>query len=247
MLTLKNTLSKALLSSVGRKYVMAVSGALLLGFMVTHLAANLLLFLPDSGPFNAYPAKLKALLGPLLIGAEVGLGILFLVHAAFAISLKIRANRARPQAYSGSGTRHVRTKGGNSKSNPASLYMIVSGVVLLVFLIIHIWQFRFGPAEAQGYIHMMPDGTVARDLYRLVVETFQDPLWVGLYCVCMLLFGLHLRHGFWSFFQSLGLMHPKIDKPIYCLGLIVATVMAAGFFFIPIWIYFDLYTKIFGS
>lgn len=227
-------IKKFLLSSLGKKYFMAVTGLLIIGFLVTHLAANLTLLLPEGDVFNSYAHGLKKW-GPLLTVAELGLGALFLIHAFMGIYLKMESRSARPSQYA----RSLKTKGGESKSGLASNYMVITGAVLLVFVTLHILQFRFGPGMDAGYIAEV-EGHEMRDLYRLVVETFQEPIYVVLYMGVMGFLGFHLRHGFWSLFQSLGLAYPKWSKAIYALGLVVALIFAMGFFIIPIWLYFDL-------
>ena len=74
-------------------------------------------------------------------------------------------------------------------------------------------------------------------LYRLVLESFTQPLYVGLYVAAMLFLGLHLRHGFWSAFQSLGAMNPRLTKPVYALALVVALVLSVGFLALPVYVY----------
>lgn len=226
-------LTKALTSSIGKKYVMGVTGLSLVGFMVTHLAANLTLYWPDPAVFNSYPHKLHEW-GPLLTVAELGLAGLFSVHAAMAIWLQRDKERAGGDYYAGRPT-----KGGNSRFNPSSKNMFITGMLLLFFVAAHVLHFRFGPGISAGYSTMI-DGAQARDLYRLVAEQFQNPYIAATYAIVMLFFGLHVRHGFWSAFQSLGLMKPEWSKAIYAVGAAVAFLFTIGFLFIPIWFYFDM-------
>ena len=114
--------------------------------------------------------------------------------------------------------------------------MIITGSVIGAFLVFHIWQFKFGPGVESGYVAQV-HGKEVRDLHRLVVETFKQPLFVAIYCFVMALLGMHLRHGFWSAFQSLGVNNPRISKPIYGMAWVIAVLVSAGFFFIPVWIY----------
>lgn len=230
-------LKKALTSSIGKKYIMAITGLSLVGFMVTHLLANLTLYWPDPVVFNQYPHKLKSF-GGLLTIAELGLGGLFATHAAMAIWLW------RDKQFSGGKYAAERiSKGGNSRFNTSSLGMTVTGLLLLVFLVAHVLHFRFGPAEAAGYMTMI-DGEPARDLYRLVAEEFKNPVVAGVYALTMLFFGLHVRHGFWSAFQSLGAMKPEWSKGIYAFAAAIAFLFTIGFLFIPVWFYFDMPARI---
>lgn len=216
-------------SSIGKKLLNGVTGLLLLAFIVAHLAGNLTIFFGQNA-INAYAATLDNL-GPILIAIELALAGVFVVHAVSAIVVwrdKQGARRQRNQMVAG--------KGGPSRQTLASRSMIVTGLVLLLFLIIHVYQFRFGPDEAQGYVASLR-GRPVWDLWRIVVETFKQPLWVGFYMAVMLLLGLHLRHGFWSAFQSIGALGPRLRPVAFSVGLVFAVVIAAGFFVLPIYVY----------
>lgn len=225
---------KALTSSVGKKLLMALTGLGLVVFVITHLLGNLSLYRPDGTAFNTYAHTLESW-GMVLYLAEIGLLGAFLVHILVAFALTKNNREARPVAYRG-----LKSKGGQTLSNSSSRNMIVTGAVLLGFLILHIWQFKYGPGTDAGYVFEGANGIAQRDLHRLVHETFRNPLYVLIYCGAMLFLGLHLRHGFWSAFQSLGAMNSRLTKPVYALGVVVAALLAAGFFFIPLWIYFDI-------
>jgi succinate dehydrogenase / fumarate reductase cytochrome b subunit len=224
-------LKKAVNSSIGQKFLMALSGLGLVGFVITHLAGNLALYLPDGAPFNAYAAQLESF-GKLLYVAEIGLIFIFVLHIVTAIRTKAANRAARPEAY-----RSLKSKGGESRFGFAANNMIITGLVLLVFVILHVWQFKYGPGIAEGYTTTI-NGVEHRDLHRLVVETFQNPIFVGLYVAVMLLLGAHLRHGFWSAFQSLGALNPRISPSINALGIALAVLLSAGFLGIPLWIFF---------
>lgn len=219
------------MSSIGKKILSGVTGLGLCGFMVAHLAGNLLL-LVGAEPFNAYPHFLASLAhGFFLPVAELGLAALFLAHATAGVRVFFDRRRARPQR-----NNKIGNAGGPSQKTLASRTMLVTGLVLLVFLVIHVWMFRLGPAESAGYVTTV-DGEQARDLYRLVIETFQNPAPVVAYTLVMLLLGFHLRHGFWSAFQSLGANNPKYMPLITTVGIAFALLMAVGFLIIPIYIY----------
>jgi succinate dehydrogenase / fumarate reductase cytochrome b subunit len=110
--------------------------------------------------------------------------------------------------------------------------MIVSGTVTLVFVVWHLITFKYGP------YYTATGGE--RDLYRLLIEVFRQPVYVVLYTVCMVILGLHLRHGVSSAFQSLGLVPVAWTRTILRTGLALALLITAGFVVIPIWIYFFL-------
>lgn len=218
-----------LLSSVGKKYLLAGSGLALFGFLVTHLAANLLLLVRDGGrAFNTYPHNLEKW-GALLEGAELGLLGVFLLHVALAIGISMKARRAR----GGNIGHSPKTKGGASHLSLASRSMIFTGLFILVFLVIHLVHFKYGAGVSQGYITDI-NGEPARDLYRLVVESFSEPGWVAFYVIAMAVLGFHLRHGIWSAFQSLGWMSAPLNARLYLVAMLLAAVMAGGFALIPL-------------
>lgn len=233
--------SLILTSSVAKKYIMAITGVALFGFLVTHLSGNLLTLCSDGEMFNAYAKKLKDF-GVLLWVAEAGLAAFFLIHAFQGIQLFFQNRAARPEKYAATGSVRGKTKGGPSKSNISSQFMAVSGTVVLIFLIYHIWHFKFGPDESAGYVTTV-HGDTARDLYLLVREEFHKFPMVVVYVIPLILLGIHLRHGFWSLFQSLGVTHSKAHKIIYSLAFWIALLMSIGFIIIPLWIYFGDYFK----
>ncbi len=222
---------KALSSSVGQKFFMALTGLALVGFVITHLLGNLTLLSPSADAFNLYAHKLESL-GDLLELAEVGLFAAFVIHIVTAIRIKLMNSAARPQGY-----RMARSKGKPSRWSWGTNHMIVSGLLLLAFLVLHIWQFKFGPSEAEGYVASYA-GAEVRDLHRLVVETFQSPVWVGVYVGVMIFLGMHLWHGFWSAFQSLGAMRPRYAPLVSALAVFIAIALALGFVILPIYLHF---------
>ena len=166
-------LKEALSSSIGKKYLMAGSGLAMVGFVVTHLLGNLQLYLPTGDRFNAY-AKGLADLGPLLWVAEIGLLGVLALHVVVAAGLTMQ-NKAARKAY---GAGFV-SKGGPSYASPASRNMIISGVVLLGFLVLHIAQMKFGLLDAQPVGMVDIKGEQGIDLYGRVVAQFKNPVWVG--------------------------------------------------------------------
>jgi succinate dehydrogenase / fumarate reductase cytochrome b subunit len=218
-------------ASVSKKFAMALSGLGLVGFVIVHLLGNLSLYRTEGTPFNTY-AKALHDLGALLVVAEIGLLAVVLLHIFTGFALKKNHSAARPEKY-----KMWRSKGGPTPSNFSSRTMIFSGLTLLVFIVVHVWQFRFGASMDQGYVTQI-HGEDARDLHRLVVETFKNPAWVGFYVFCMLLFGTHLRHGIWSAFQSLGVISGGTSRKLLSLSALLGAILAVGFLFIPVYIYF---------
>lgn len=224
------SLKKLFTSTLGRKYLMGASGFALVLFIVIHLLGNLTLYASNGDAINTYAAKLDGLgIGKLIL--EIGLALTILLHIITAVQVTYSSKAARPVGYDS-----PKTKGGPTKNNVTTRNMIITGLVLAVFMGIHLWQFRFGPEIEDGYTAMI-GGVMVHDLYRVVVETFVQIKWVIFYVACMFFMGFHFRHGFWSAFQSLGMMNPRWSKPIHALGLIIAILLTVGFLFMPIYIY----------
>lgn len=215
-------------SSVGKKAFMGLTGLAWVGFVIIHLLGNLMLFNPDPEPFNKYSHTLVSL-GGLLIALELVLLAFFLVHAYSGITIWLEKRRARPVHY-----HKTAAAGSPSKKTISSSTMIYTGTFLFIFTVFHLVTFKYGPQYTTTV-----DGEQMRDLYRLVFQTFQKPTYVLGYVLSMGFLGFHLRHGFWSAFQSLGVHHQKLTPIIYALGLLVAIVLAAGFLAMPIWLYLN--------
>lgn len=220
-------LSKVIWNSVGKKFVMALTGLAMMIFLIEHLAGNLLLFNQNPDPFNEYSHFLIGF-GWILIVAELVLITILLFHMYSGITIALGKIKARPENYRKSGN-----AGGPSKKTFSSTTMIYSGLLTFVFLLIHLKTFKFGP-----YYTTTVDGVEMRDLHRLVMEVFQSPIYVVWYVGALLFLGFHLRHGFWSAFQSMGVSHPRYTPIIYSVGIFLAVVLAAGFIGIPVWIFF---------
>lgn len=217
---------EALKSQVGRKILTGITGIGLIIFIIFHLIGNLSLF-GDAQAFNEYTYALESL-GWILYVLEAGLAIAFLLHAYIGISIWTNRRKVRPEGYN-----KYQSKGGPSHQTWAAKSMMFTGLVLLVFLVIHIDTFKFGATDM-----ITVNGHEMRDLKELVINTFQQPLYAFGYTAVMLLLGLHLGHGFWSAFTSLTMKHNKYSAVIYTIGIIFAILMAAGFLFIPLYIYF---------
>jgi succinate dehydrogenase / fumarate reductase, cytochrome b subunit len=210
-------------SSVGTKLLIGVTGLLLFLYLILHLAGNALIF---AGPeaYNAYAHRLIS--NPLLVPAEIGLLLVFAMHIYKTVRMFLTNRSARPVGY------EKRTWAGHtSRKSVASTTMIVTGLFVLVFLIIHVQQFKFG----SYYQTISPDPI--RDLYRTEVEVFTQGLWVTFYVVSMVFVGLHLRHGIASAFQSTGFDHPLYTRRLTLWSIVFAVVIAAGFAVIPIGVY----------
>jgi len=209
-------------SSVWTKILIGLTGLALFIYLVIHIAGNLMVFFgPDVFNNYAYVMEVK---NPLLPIIEIALLLVFLVHIYKTVRMFLRNQAARPVKY-------VKKKwaGTPSRKSIASSTMIVSGLWLAAFLIIHVKAFRFSPE------YEWPSG--GRDLYRQEFETLSNPLMVGFYVLSMVVVGSHLWHGFSSAFQSLGVDHPKVTPVLQTAGRIVAVAIAGGFMVIAVWVY----------
>ncbi len=214
-------------SSVGKKFLMALTGLAMVIFLLEHLSGNLLLFSKNPDPYNEYADFLLSF-GWLIIVAELGLIAILLFHMVSAISISIGKKKARPVAYAKTGN-----AGEPSKKTFSSKTMIWTGLLTFAFIAIHLKTFKFGPNYSSTV-----DGVEMRDLHTLVWEVFQNPIYVVWYVGALIFLGFHLRHGFWSAFQSLGVHHPRYTPVIYSVGILVAIIISVGFLGIPLWIYF---------
>lgn len=217
---------EALQSQVGRKILTGLTGVLLVLFIVFHLLGNLAVFgEPDA--MNSYSHFLHQL-GPLLWIARIGLLLIFVVHAWIGISIWFGKRKARPHDY-----KVYSSKGGPSKQSLSSRSMAFTGVVLLIFVVFHVNTFALGDMAM-----VTVDGVVMKDVKTLVLDTFANPFYAFGYTFVMLLLGAHLGHGIWSAFTSLTMSSPKMSAVVYTAGVIIAVILAIGFLFIPLYIYF---------
>lgn len=231
-------ITRMVLSTVGKKYLMAITGLAMVGFACGHLVGNLQLFMPPAWEehyllgFNKYGHHL-VVMGPILWAIELGLIAIAMVHIVVAIIVNLSAMSARSASYD-----MERTKGGESKSNLSSKHMLIIGSMVGIFIIFHLWHFKYGPGIEAGYVVKL-HGEEVRDLHRLVIEEFNKPWVVFVYVGFMVFLGFHLRHGIWSMFQSLGAMPGKYSKCLYTAGVALAILVALGFMLMPLWVCFD--------
>jgi succinate dehydrogenase / fumarate reductase cytochrome b subunit len=218
-----SNLRRVFTSSVGTKLLIGLTGLALFAYLVLHLAGNAIIFF-GAEPFNRYSHALIS--NPLIIPVEIGLLLVFLLHIYKTLTMWMSNQSARPVPY-----QVKRRAGHTSRKSLASTTMIVTGLVTLLFVLVHVKQFKFGAWYATA-----SDATV-RDLYRTEIEVFHQPVWVLFYVVCTLIVGLHLRHGISSGFQSIGLDHPLYTRRIVLWGIVGAAVIGGGLAIIPVWVY----------
>ncbi len=216
-------------SSVGKKLITGITGLFLCTFVIAHLIGNLTLLL-GSDAFNHYAHFLENLFhGWAIVVFEVGLVAVILLHVVFTVWVALfDKSRARSVTY-----RKQANAGGASKKSLSSRTMIVTGPLILLFIVIHVRMFKFGPAE----MIPLPGGGEMRDLYALVVAAFQSGSVAAYYVAMMALLGLHLWHGTWSAFQSLGWANDRVLPALRAAGIVLAVLLAVGFLFLPIYIY----------
>jgi len=218
-------------TSTGTKFLIGVSGLALVVFLVLHLGGNLT-FLGGPDTFNAYAHKLTG--SPLIYVFEAGLLSIFLLHALKAVTSYVSNRRARgTQGYAKVAGSHLTQKKPNagSRKNLASSTSILSGIVIIVFLIIHLKGLKFGHSEH----YMVADGTQVRNLYATQVDYFRNPGIVALYVASVGLIGMHLWHGIWSAFQSLGLLNTRLAPGVVRAGQAFSLILTLGFMFVPVY------------
>jgi len=218
-----SNLRRVFTSSVGTKLLIGLTGLALFAYLVLHLAGNAIIFF-GAEPFNRYSHALIS--NPLIIPVEIGLLLVFLLHIYKTVTMWVSNQSARPVPY-----QVKRRAGHTSRKSLASTTMIVTGLVTLLFVFVHVKQFKYGAWYATA-----SDATV-RDLYRTEIEVFHQPVWVLFYVVCTLIVGLHLRHGISSGFQSIGLDHPLYTRRIVLWGIVGAALIGGGLAIIPVWVY----------
>jgi succinate dehydrogenase / fumarate reductase cytochrome b subunit len=220
------TIIKALQSQVGRKIMTALTGIGLMLFLVVHLAGNYAIF-ASADAFNLYTKQLESL-GPLLYIAEAGLLFFVLYHSYLGVSIWLGRRKSRGSSYE-----VYKTRGGASRQNLASRSMIFSGITILLFLVLHIWSFKFGETE----MITTADGETIRDLRQLVIDSFTTWYIALGYVVVLTLILLHLSHGAWSAFTSLGITNKNNTQAFKLGGYVFAMILMLGFLFIPIYIF----------
>jgi succinate dehydrogenase / fumarate reductase cytochrome b subunit len=207
-------------SSVFKKVVMAVSGIIMLLFLIAHMIGNLHVF-QGAESFNDYSEWLRSFGEPalpprtLLTVIEVVLVVSVVAHMASAIALWRQAKRARPQPY-------VTKK--SVVQSYASRTMRWGGVIIGLFIVYHILDLTFGAAN--------PEGTDSTPYDRLVAS-FQNPIATTVYVVALVLLGMHLRHGIWSATQTLGQSNKRRERTVNAAAVAFSVILIAGYLIVP--------------
>ena len=202
--------------------IVAVTGVVLIVFVIGHLLGNLQIFLgPDW--VNSYAEHLREL-GPLLWAIRIFLLVNVLLHIFYTISLAIENRRARPVRYK---------RKDNVKATFASRSMALSGLIVLAFILYHLAHFTVRVTDPR-FLLLKADPLNRYDVYSMMVYGFQNIYVSAFYVVGMFLLALHLSHGTSSFFQSLGLNDEKLTPKLAAAGRILAWLIFIGYTSIPV-------------
>jgi len=217
-------MSKFFTSSIGQKFFMSITGLFLMLFLCVHLIVNSLLLFGDGELFNVAANWMSS--NPLMKVIEPVLALGFLLHIFYASYITLKNQKARPQGYK------VANK---TKADWASKNMYILGGLILVFLVIHLtnffWKIKFGTVAA-----IEVEGRELHDVYSMVAGLFKGWWWYDvLYIVGAIFLFLHLTHGFWSAFQTIGWDNDKWICRLKTIGYIYAVIIGGGFAFIPLY------------
>lgn len=212
-------------SSLTKKFIMAIAGLFLAVFLIVHLGINLFILPLTGNHVEIFEAAVHFMTTNVIIKVfEVVLFGGFIIHILYGLILQIQNWMARPVRYKREGFSHT---------SFFSKYMIHTGIVIFIFLVIHFINFYFvklGFTEA-------PEGpmTVAsdHDFYHMAINLFSSTWYSALYIILIIILGFHLNHAFQSAFQSLGLNHSKYTPVIKAVGTIYSIVIPLGFICIP--------------
>jgi succinate dehydrogenase / fumarate reductase, cytochrome b subunit len=211
----------AFVSSIGKKLVMAITGLSFCLFLILHLVGNFFYY-GGAAAFQGYSAQLhqRVVLLPI---AEGGLICFALLHILLGVILYFQNLAARPAGYiMRKSVLRKKAPGGQTISSRLQAY---TGLYILVFLIIHLFAFTFVNTVAGG------------GLYRIVTNAFRNPYYGAFYVFSLIVVGFHVKHGFWSAFQTLGANHPKYMPVIKVATVLFAFIIAVCFSSIPVFIF----------
>ena len=205
-----NPLLRFCSSSIGRKWIVAVTGLVLFGFVIGHLIGNLQIFLGSPEPINRYGAFLQGL-GELLWAIRFGLLAMLVLHIVFTIKLRAENRAARGIQYAVTNRR---------ATSPAARWMLLSGLTVLCFIVFHLLHYTVQVPAVNGVgkdFTTLHDAQGRHDVYGMMVAGFSNPLASAFYLVGVGLLSLHLNHGIMSMFQTLGLNSAKV-RPLWEKG-----------------------------
>lgn len=208
-------------TSIGRKLLMAGTGIMLIGFVFGHMIGNLQIFLGQD-KLNAYAQTLHDL-GPLIWSVRLVMLVAIAIHIFFGIKLWWQNRKARPESYRLNAT---------VQATLASRTMIYTGVGILLYVVYHLLHFTLVTTNPQ--FANLTDSLGRFDVYSMVVLGFQNWIVSGVYITAMAFLCFHLSHGFFSVFQTLGLIRPSIEAKLRGAVYLMALMLFLGYISMPI-------------
>lgn len=222
-------MSKFFTASIGRKFLMSITGLFLMLFIVVHLTINLLLIFDDSGDLFNKGAHFMTT-NPAVKIMEPLLGLGFLIHIIWSFLITWENWKARPVRYNKQDL--------SNASSWSSRNMLILGALVLVFLVIHLYNFYWKIKVSGSPLldHVVVGGVEMENTYKLVSSLFIGSwLYSLLYVAGGILLGLHVIHGFWSSFQTIGINNQIWMKRLQLIARVYAILVAAGFSIIPLY------------
>lgn len=205
-------------SSIGKKLIMAITGILLILFLILHLINNLFLF---GGPeaFNSNVARLDSI-KPLIRVVEIILALIFIYHIYNALKLWWKNKKANPDKYA--------VNANKENSTIYSRTMVITGSFIFIFLVIHLYtlwgKYNFGMDGSEKF-------------YEVIKNLFTNPIWAAFYFIIMITIGFHMNHAFQSAFQTFGWSHKKYTPLVKKIGTVIAFIFTIGFASIPVYFF----------
>jgi len=215
-------------SSIGRKWIVAITGLLMIGFVVVHMTGNLQMFAGTPDKINLYAHLLHSY--PIILWSfRLGLIGVTALHIWGTISLARENRRAKPVQYAVAGRKS------RLQVTWTSVTMVISGTVILGFVVFHLLHFTAQVVD-KSYASMETavGGVAMHDVYRMVIKGFSNPWISGFYLIAMGLLFSHLRHGAASVFQTFGLRDRQLVRVIEVGAWILAMALFVGFGSIPL-------------
>jgi len=210
-------------ASITKKITMSLIGLFLAVFLVVHVVINLMLLLPDGGEWFRASAEFMGT-NPFIQVFEKVLFLAFAIHMILGVILWAQNNSARPTGY---------YKANVSETSLMSKFMIHTGIIIMIFLVLHFVHFYFMKIHLVTPNYLLEDGHP--DFYLEAINLFKSPLYSVIYLISFLALGFHLNHAIQSAFQSMGWEHSKYTPFIKGLSTVYAVLITAGFSIIPIW------------
>lgn len=217
-----------LTSTLGKKLLMSLTGLFLISFLTIHMIGNLAVFSNDGGlAFNAYAAFMST--NPLIGTVSYLLYAGIILHVVLAIILYFSNSSARPVKY--------KSQKAGVSSSWESRSMTLLGILILAFILLHLKDFWWQYKHNGGY-QFVEDTNGNRDIYALVIQQFKTTFALISYLIGLLALFFHLKHGFQSAFQTLGLEHYKYTPAIKAVGLVYSILVPVAFAMMPVYVYF---------